>query len=230
VDDFHENRRRSSIGLARTRGRLRLRLFRYLSGGGENPAGEVVELRCSYDPALAGKAPGRTRVQATLHWVSAPMQYGGGSASTNQLFTLPTRTPPTSPRSQPRLPPHSEVLKDCGSSPRLRATEFAEPVQFERQGYFCRIRTRRPASSCSTVTVRPARYLGKGEHRNVGGLGCNQPRPAAASSAAIRSAIAAYRQTQPVRRLSAARSGEARAQKIAIRLRDRARNSPASTK
>ncbi len=103
----------------------------------KNAAGEVVELRCTYDPATrGGNAPDGRKVQATLHWVAAADALPAEVRLYNQLFTRPD---PNAADFVADLNPNSlEVLSDCRIEPALAAANAAEPVQFERQGYFTR--------------------------------------------------------------------------------------------
>jgi glutaminyl-tRNA synthetase len=103
----------------------------------KNAAGEVVELRCTYDPATrGGNAPDGRKVQATLHWVSATDAVPAEVRLYNQLFTRPD---PNAGNFAADLNPDSlEVLTDCRVEPALAGTNAEDPVQFERQGYFCR--------------------------------------------------------------------------------------------
>jgi glutaminyl-tRNA synthetase len=107
----------------------------------KDAAGEVVELRCTYDPASrGGNAPDGRRVQATLHWVAAARAVPAEVRLYDPLFT----------RSDPGaggrdlladLDPNSlEILAGCRVEPALADAKLEEPVQFERQGYFCRDR------------------------------------------------------------------------------------------
>ncbi len=99
--------------------------------------GEVVELRCTYDPATrGGNAPDGRKVKATLHWVAAVDAVPAEVRLYNQLFTRPD---PNAADFVADLNPSSlEVLSDCRLEPALAAANSAEPVQFERQGYFTR--------------------------------------------------------------------------------------------
>jgi glutaminyl-tRNA synthetase len=100
-------------------------------------AGEVVELRCTYDPATrGGNAPDGRKVQATLHWVSAANAVPAEVRLYNQLFTRPD--PNTSDFAADLNSNSLEVLSDCRLEPALAAANAHEPVQFERQGYFSR--------------------------------------------------------------------------------------------
>ncbi len=103
----------------------------------KNAAGEVVELRCTYDPATrGGNAPDGRKVQATLHWVAAADALGAEIRLYNQLFTRPD--PGAEGDVMADLNPASlEVLTGCLVEPALAAAPAGEAVQFERTGYFC---------------------------------------------------------------------------------------------
>ncbi len=103
----------------------------------KNAAGEVVELRCSYDPATrGGNAPDGRKVQATLHWAGADAM-PAEIRLYNPLFTRPD--PGGAADFAASLNPSSlEVLSDCRIEPALAAATPEAAVQLERQGYFCR--------------------------------------------------------------------------------------------
>ena len=118
--------------------RLRYAYFVTCREAVKNAAGEVVELRCTYDPATRGgnTPPDGRKVQATLHWVSAADAVTAEVRLYNQLFT---RADPNVAelrrRSQSEFARGADRLQGragCGGR------QSAEPVQFERQGYFCR--------------------------------------------------------------------------------------------
>lgn len=98
--------------------------------------GEVVELRCTYDPASrGGNSPDGRKVKATLHWVSEADAITAEVRIYNQLFTRPDPDPANFAGD---LNPQSlEVLRDCKLESALAKSNSGEPVQFERQGYFC---------------------------------------------------------------------------------------------
>ena len=137
-DDFMENPPKKFYRLSPGREvRLRYAFFVTCREVVKNLAGEVVELRCSYDPGTrGGSAPDGRKVQATLHWVSAADAVTAEVRLYNQLFTRPDPNP--SDFAAGLNPASLEVLKDCRLEPALAATNSADPVQFERQGYFCR--------------------------------------------------------------------------------------------
>ena len=114
-------------------GHLGVEVFRPQSAA----AGEVTELRCTYDPATkGGNAPDGRKVQATLHWVSATDAISADVRIYNQLFTRPD---PDAGNFTADLNPQSlEVLADAKLEPALAADNSENPVQFERQGYLYR--------------------------------------------------------------------------------------------
>src|SRR5205807_1437965 len=135
-DDFMENPPKKFFRLSPGREvRLRYAYFITCREAVKNAAGEVVELRCTYDPATrGGSAPDGRKVQATLHWVSAADAVSAEVRLYNQLFTRPD---PNAGDFAADLNPNSlEVLADAKVEPLLAAaTNSNEVVQFERQGY-----------------------------------------------------------------------------------------------
>ena len=137
-DDFMENPPKKFYRLSPGREvRLRYAYFITCREVVKDRAGEVVELRCSYDPQTrGGNAPDGRKVQATLHWVSAADAVSAEVRLYNQLFARPDPNPADFIAD---LNPDSlEVLTGCKLEPELAATNTGDPVQFERQGYFCR--------------------------------------------------------------------------------------------
>ena len=136
-DDFMENPPRKFYRLSPGREvRLRYAYFITCREVVKTPAGEVVELRCTYDPQTrGGNAPDGRKVQATLHWVSAADAITAEVRLYNQLFARPD--PDVANFAADLNPDSVEVLTDCKLEPALAATASGEPIQFERQGYFC---------------------------------------------------------------------------------------------
>ncbi|HUN53304.1 MAG TPA: glutamine--tRNA ligase/YqeY domain fusion protein [Candidatus Sulfotelmatobacter sp.] len=138
-DDFMENPPKKFYRLAPGREvRLRYAYFVTCREAVKNAAGEVVELRCTYDPATRGgnAPPDGRKVQATLHWVAAATAVLAELRLYNPLFTRPD--PGAGGDFAADLNPQSlEVLSDCRLEPALAAMNGADAVQFERQGYFC---------------------------------------------------------------------------------------------
>jgi glutaminyl-tRNA synthetase len=137
-EDFMENPPKKFYRLSPGR-EVRLRYAYYVTCREvvKDAAGEVVELRCSYDPATrGGNAPDGRKVQATLHWVSAADAVPAEVRLYNQLFAKPE---PNAADFVADLNPDSlEVLTDCRLEPALAGSNAEGAVQFERQGYFCR--------------------------------------------------------------------------------------------
>jgi glutaminyl-tRNA synthetase len=137
-DDFMEEPPRKFFRLAPGREvRLRYAYFITCREVIKNDAGEVVELRCTYDPATrGGNAPDGRKVKATLHWVSAAHAVGAEVRIYDHLFTRPE--PGAEGDLLDDLNRESlTVLQDCQLEPGLADAPIGEPVQFERQGYFC---------------------------------------------------------------------------------------------
>ena len=137
-DDFMENPPKKFFRLSPGREvRLRYAYFLTCREVIKNVAGDVVELRCTYDPATrGGNAPDGRKVQATLHWVSATHSVETEVRLYNQLFTSPD--PGADGDFDKDINPNSlEVLSDCRVEPALTEAKQGEAIQFERQGYFC---------------------------------------------------------------------------------------------
>jgi glutaminyl-tRNA synthetase len=139
-DDFMENPPKKFFRLSPgMEVRLRYAYFITCREAVKNAAGEVIELRCTYDPATrGGNAPDGRKVKATIHWVSAKDAKPAEVRIYNPLFTRPDPTGGEGFTAD--LNPQSlEVLSDARLEPELAmAGSSAEPVQFERQGYFVR--------------------------------------------------------------------------------------------
>ncbi len=137
-EDFMENPPKKFFRLSPGREvRLRYGYFITCREVVKNAAGEVVELRCTYDPATrGGNAPDGRKVQATLHWVSAADAVTAEVRLYNQLFA--SVEPDAANFAEDLNPASMEALTDCKLEPALVADNAQEAVQFERQGYFCR--------------------------------------------------------------------------------------------
>jgi glutaminyl-tRNA synthetase len=136
-DDFMENPPKKFFRLSPgAEVRLRYAYFITCREVVKNATGEVVELRCVYDPATkGGNAPDGRKVKATLHWVSAPDSLPAEVRLYNPLFNRPDPDPSNFAA---QIDPRSlEVLSDARVEPVLAALKPGEAVQLERQGYFC---------------------------------------------------------------------------------------------
>ncbi|MCA9170006.1 MAG: glutamine--tRNA ligase, partial [Planctomycetales bacterium] len=107
----------------------------------KDPAtGDVVELRCTYDPETRSGMPQASRkVKATLHWVSASHAVSAEVRLYDHLFQTPD--PDDFPEGKSYLdnlnPQSLEVLTDCQLEPSLATASLGDHFQFERLGYFC---------------------------------------------------------------------------------------------
>jgi glutaminyl-tRNA synthetase len=117
--------------------RLRYAYFIRCTDVVKNAAGEVVELRCTYDPATrGGNSPDGRKVKATMHWLPAAQSVPAEIRIYNQLFAKPN---PDASNFAADLNPNSlEVLKDARIEPAVAQVNSGEAMQFERQGYFVR--------------------------------------------------------------------------------------------
>jgi glutaminyl-tRNA synthetase len=152
-DDFLENPPKQFFRLAPGREvRLRYAYFVTCREVIKDAAGEVVELRCSYDPATrGGDAPDGRKVRATLHWVSAQDAVPAEVRLYNPLFTRPD---PNAADFVADLNVNSlEIIADARVEPALAGQNADEPVQFERQGYFYRDLDSRPGRPVFNRTV-----------------------------------------------------------------------------
>jgi glutaminyl-tRNA synthetase len=105
-----------------------------------NDAGDIVELRCTYDPATkSGSATDGRKVKGTLHWVSADSAVEAEVRLYEHLFQ--SANPAEEGREEglvSLLNPNSlEVLRGCRVEPSLATAEAGERFQFLRHGYFC---------------------------------------------------------------------------------------------
>nr|WP_079545925.1 glutamine--tRNA ligase/YqeY domain fusion protein [Bradyrhizobium lablabi] len=135
-DDFMENPPKKFFRLSPgTEVRLRYAYFITCREVVKNAAGEVIELRCTYDPATrGGNAPDGRKVKATMHWLPAAQSVPAEIRIYNQLFSKPT---PDAANFAADLNPQSlEILHDARVEPAIAEANSPEPMQFERQGYF----------------------------------------------------------------------------------------------
>ena len=137
-EDFMEDPPKKFFRLAPGREvRLRYAYFVTCREAVKNAAGEIVELRCTYDPATrGGDAPDGRRPKATLHWLSAAHAVPAEARVYEHLFSRPD--PGADGDLLADLNPGSEeVIAGCLVEPGLAEATVGETVQFERLGYFC---------------------------------------------------------------------------------------------
>src|SRR5438876_1620404 len=133
-DDFMENPPKKFFRLSPgTEVRLRYAYFIKCTDVIKNAAGEVIELRCTYDPATrGGNAPDGRKVKATMHWLPAAQSVPAEIRIYDQLFSKPV---PDAANFAGDLNPQSlEILKDARIEPAIAESNSPEPMQFELQG------------------------------------------------------------------------------------------------
>ena len=156
-DDFMEDPPRKFFRLAPGREvRLRYGYFITCTDVIKDDAGEVVELRCTYDPETrGGQAPDGRRVRGTIHWVSAEHAVSAEVRLYDHLFT--SERPDDDDNFMATLNSDSlEVVTDAKVEPSLADAVPGEKFQFERTGYFAVDPDSRPGALVfnRTVTLR----------------------------------------------------------------------------
>ncbi|MFH1665857.1 MAG: glutamine--tRNA ligase, partial [Candidatus Omnitrophota bacterium] len=105
----------------------------------DEKTGEIIELRCTYDPATrGGDAPDGRKVKGTIHWVSAKHAIEAEVRLYDNLFT--ERDPGSVPEGKPHKdnlnPASLETILSCKLEPSLKNAAPGDRCQFERLGYF----------------------------------------------------------------------------------------------
>jgi len=140
-DDFMEDPPRKFFRLAPGREvRLRYAYFIKCEKVIKDEQGNVVELRCTYDPETrGGDAPDGRKVKATLHWVSTEHAVNGDVRLYEHLFTKPNPNEVDEGGDwRANINPDSkQVVTGCKLEPNLKGLDPLTRVQFERLGYFC---------------------------------------------------------------------------------------------
>jgi glutaminyl-tRNA synthetase len=136
-DDFMEDAPKNFYRLAPGR-EVRLR-YAYLLTCREvikNSAGEIVELRCTYDPETrGGNAPDGRKVKGTIHWVAETGAVRAEVRLYDRLFSV--ANPEKQEDWKASFNKDSiEILHDCLLEPSLQDANTGVAYQFERLGYF----------------------------------------------------------------------------------------------
>ncbi len=167
-DDFMEDPPKKFFRLSPGREvRLRYAYFITCREAVKNVDGEIVELRCTYDPETrGGDAPDGRKVKATLHWVSAAHAATAEVRLYDRFFK--SEEPGAVGDFLDDINPDSlEVVADARLEPTLGQMAVGTMVQFERLGYFCVDRDSTPESRVfnRTITLRDtwARMQAKGQ-------------------------------------------------------------------
>ena len=140
-EDFMEDPPRKFFRLAPGREvRLRYAYFITCTEVIKDDDGEVVELRCTYDPATrGGDAPDGRKVKATLHWVSAAHAVPAEARLYDRLFNVenPRKFPEGGSIVDNINPESLQVVSPIYLEPALAEAQAGDTYQFERIGYFC---------------------------------------------------------------------------------------------
>jgi len=137
MDDAPKKFFRLSIG---REVRLRYAYFIKCTDVIKDESGEVIELRCTYDPETkGGNAPDGRKVKGTIHWVSVEHATSAEVRLYDHLFVKEDPDDVEGDADwRSNLNPNSlETLPDCQLEPSLAAAEVGVGYQFERTGYFC---------------------------------------------------------------------------------------------
>lgn len=136
-DDFMEEPPNKFFRLAPGKEvRLRYAFFITCNDLIKDKGGNLVELRCSYDPETrGGNAPDGRKVKGTIHWVSVQHAKDAEVRIYNSFYNSPT--PGRDRDFIDDINPNSlEVLTNCKIEPDLLTLDETTPIQFERLGYF----------------------------------------------------------------------------------------------
>jgi len=140
-DDFMEDAPKKFFRLAPGREvRLRYAYFLKCNEAIKDENGNVVELRCTYDPETAGgKAPDGRKVKGTIHWVAAEQAVDATVRLYDRLYMAenPASIPDDKDWKDFLNPNSLEILSGCKLEPSLASASPSDRFQFERNGYFC---------------------------------------------------------------------------------------------
>jgi glutaminyl-tRNA synthetase len=153
-DDFREEPPPKYFRLSPGREvRLRNAYFVKCESVVKDAEGNIVELRCTYDPATrGGDSPDGRKVKATIHWVSAAHAIPAEVRNYDRLFNNPD--PEASGDFTADINPNSlEVLTGCLMEPSLKDAKPGDTFQFERLGYYCVDWDSRPGALVFNRTV-----------------------------------------------------------------------------
>jgi glutaminyl-tRNA synthetase len=156
-DDFRADPPKQFFRLAPGR-EVRLRYAYFITCTGvirDDKTGEVLELRCTYDPATrGGNAPDGRKVKGTIHWVSAAHALPAEARLYDYLFsTADPRDADEGGDYRANLNPNSLEIVTCHVEPSVAAAPPGSRFQFERLGYFCLDRDSMPGKLVFNRTV-----------------------------------------------------------------------------
>ena len=136
-DDFRETAGRKYKRLV-TDGEVRLR-YGYVIKANQvikDSSGEIIELRCTYDPETLGENPAGRKVRGVIHWVSAALNQPAEIRLFEPLFSVDF--PDASDQDyRDLLNPDSLTRVQGFVEASLTTATVEQRFQFEREGYFC---------------------------------------------------------------------------------------------
>ena len=124
--------------------RLRYAFFITCTDVVKDTSGEIIEVRCTYDPETrGGNAPDGRKVKGTIHWVSSEHAQDAEIRLYNPLYICPH--PGSENDFIDDINPNSvEILNDCKLEPSISELNNDVAIQFERMGYFFKDETSQP--------------------------------------------------------------------------------------
>jgi len=124
--------------------RLRYAFFITCTDIVKDTSGEIIEVRCTYDPETrGGNAPDGRKVKGTIHWVSSEHAQDAEIRLYNPLYICPH--PGSENDFIDDINPNSvEILNDCKLEPSISELNNDVAIQFERMGYFFKDETSKP--------------------------------------------------------------------------------------
>jgi glutaminyl-tRNA synthetase len=188
-DDFREEPPKDWFRLAPGReARLRYACLITCTEVIKDASGQIVELRCRWDPgSWGGGAPDGRTVRGTLHWVSAAHAIPAEVRLYDRLFAVESPGTTEAKSFLEEMNPDSEVrLQDCRLEPSLAQAAAGARFQFERLGYFCVDRESAPGKPVWNRTVTLKDGWAKIEARSGGGAGRTTASKAATNKPASR--------------------------------------------
>ena len=144
-DDFMEDPPKKFFRLAPGREvRLRYAFFITCTDIIKDTSGEIIEVRCTYDPETrGGNAPDGRKVKGTIHWVSSEHAQDAEIRLYNPLYVCPH--PGSENDFIDDINPNSvEILNNCKLEPSISELNNNVAIQFERMGYFFKDETSKP--------------------------------------------------------------------------------------
>jgi glutaminyl-tRNA synthetase len=119
----------------------------------KDAAGDIVELRCTYDADSLTGATATRRVKGIIHWVSAADAVEGEVRLYDRLFSSADPSDGGRDPIEDLNPNSLERLTGCRLEPSLAAAPAGARYQFERLGYFCVDPDSRPGAPVFNRTV-----------------------------------------------------------------------------